>query len=596
MRSIKKHGDIVWIGCTKGTILKYDIKSKKFNVKRIDSEWGIRGFWSNAKDEKGFLVTGGGEFFETLDNGENWILKSKIASDDAVYVSMSFNRDEKNGVIVGSNRNIARTNDGGEHWIVENKINTDLSEIELDRETDKNYVCGSNGILLETSSDFKDWKRISPANFRNKLNGLTLLEKADMIFSVGDSNTIVRYNKSNNEWKLINKERTNSYFNSIASSRDEQILFVVGSNSQLYKSNDQGEKWDKILLGNKITLSDIYVSRRSNQVWVVGSNSSLFHTDNNFKSSSKIPVTDTSEFLLSMSFCSNEKTGFIVSTSEKYDKHIFKTIDGGNNWEKIQGIDDNEGLQNVQVSNNDSIVIASSIEGDIYVSYDMGGKWFKASPKYTWQRLCHFGFNKKNEVSIVGYGGLILKSGTFEKPKSFDISIKEFDDSYAAGIKMNGNQEDTQNVVVFVESSVINGKFIQGYDKKYDRISSKFNDLDSIDHLPKSIIPPNSTVLFKISVFDGWNLYVKEIKVRFGKTLWEQVKETMFWDKPIKTLSVKEWAAAISINLTLLTLFYIIATISLYLFSPITFIKWHEAVSNSKLPLPEKLPRFLFCF
>jgi hypothetical protein len=161
---------------------------------------------------------------------------------------------------------------------------------------------------------------------------------------------------------------------------------------------------------------------------------------------------------------------------------------------------------------------------------------------------------------------------------------------------MNGNQEDTQNVVVFVESSVINGKFIQGYDKKYDRISSKFNDLDSIDHLPKSIIPPNSTVLFKISVFDGWNLYVKEIKVRFGKTLWEQVKETMFWDKPIKTLSVKEWAAAISINLTLLTLFYIIATISLYLFSPITFIKWHEAVSNSKLPLPEKLPRFLFLF
>ena len=210
--------------------------------------------------------------------------------------------NENIGFVVGYNGNIYKTTDAGTTWrklnsgtilhlhsvyfIDENVgfVSSNAASGCLDSDCDKGSVLLKtiNGGETWTKTYCPDYIRILSLKFFDPLNGIAIIHKTDLPNSRDEY--VATTSDGGSNWNLLDLE-IKRYSNSLYFV--DNIAFIAGENNQIFKSTDWGQTWQTI----------------------------------------STPIE--SNYDIRNIYFYNENIGYIDGIS-----HIYKTIDGGLNWEE----------------------------------------------------------------------------------------------------------------------------------------------------------------------------------------------------------------------------------------------------------------------
>lgn len=222
--------------------------------------------------------------------------------------------------IVGDRGIILRTRDGGVTW-QEQASPTDKNLYSVYFIDNTNgWAVGDNGTIIQTK-DGSNWQPVSsPAggrrlrcvNFYGFNNG----------WAVGDLGTILYWNGI--EWKKQESPTTQHLYAVDFINNSEG--WAVGDSGTILYTNNGGNKWEKIPSGATNILRGVYFVN-SNNGWIIGDGIILHKYGEGFERQS----IDTKYILYDIDFISDVQ-GWI-SASAGIDRVLFKTTNGGRNWE-----------------------------------------------------------------------------------------------------------------------------------------------------------------------------------------------------------------------------------------------------------------------
>ena len=233
------------------------------------------------------------------------------------------------------------------------------------------YMGITGGGVWKTTNNGISWKNISDGFFKTGSVGAIEVSESDsnviivgmgehaargVMTSMGDG--VYKSNDSGVTWTHIGLEFTRHISDIRIHPHNPDIIYVAAQGAQygpseqrgVYRTLDGGKSWKKIL----------YKSKTSGA-------SSLSMDMNNPR-------------ILYAAMWDHKRTPWKI-TSGGPDSGIYKSIDGGNNWEKIQkGLPDSFGKSGISVSRANSQIVYLNIEaaddkGGVYRSDDGGKKW-----------------------------------------------------------------------------------------------------------------------------------------------------------------------------------------------------------------------------
>ena len=238
-------------------------------------------------------------FIKTTDGGVSWTYLDQAAP-NRQYLNMYtiYFKDELNGISAGFNSNpgivFCKTSDGGVNWVPQNIVPSAFTPKALLGNGDKIVLAGSGGNIIVSSDFGNSWVR------KNSIPNSTLYSielKNSKVFAAG---------YESNFYKSVDNGAsfTGSYFSTgDACLRPNDLTFVdenIGYAAMMYgqvlKTTDGGDSWSEVLPDSDIT------SRSNNGI----------------------------DFI-------DENTGFTVGVLASNLDVIYKTSDGGLNWNIKQG-------------------------------------------------------------------------------------------------------------------------------------------------------------------------------------------------------------------------------------------------------------------
>jgi photosystem II stability/assembly factor-like uncharacterized protein len=210
--------------------------------------------------------------------------------------------NENIGFVVGYNGNIFKTTDAGTTWRKQNSgtilhlhsvyfIDENVGFVSGNAMSEcLDADCGKGSVLLKTINGgdtwtktfFPDYIRILSLKFFNPLNGIAIIHKPDLPNSRDEY--VATTSDGGSNWNLLDLQ-IKPYSGSLYFV--DNIAFVSGENNQIFKSTDRGQTWQTI----------------------------------------STPIE--SNYDIRNVYFYNENIGYIDGIS-----HIYKTIDGGLNWEE----------------------------------------------------------------------------------------------------------------------------------------------------------------------------------------------------------------------------------------------------------------------
>ncbi len=256
------------------------------SIRFLDDDIGFLGAVSNYMHYIFKTINGGLDWYEVSNHGT-------IGSRTIFFINDSL------GFSVGQEyywNRILRTEDGGEYW---EEANTDNNALYLNSfgfsNINNGFCVGDRGFILRTQDLGKNWIRLNDYSIRaGSINVSQVVN--DSIIYIG----------------------TTDYGGG-----------VIGGN--VYRSFNAGESWEKILTQNNV--SDLQFNENSNVGWVCCDvfYGEIYKTINNGSTWQTITIQPW-DFTTKCLYFINENTGFVGG--EEGSAVIYKTTDGGINWEK----------------------------------------------------------------------------------------------------------------------------------------------------------------------------------------------------------------------------------------------------------------------
>lgn len=363
----------------------------------VDSMDGLVHYEMEIINKDTILICGQKGVLRSTDGGENWANESPNGGDD--YFDMTYNNnklwivggdyhesiiqysdnlgwpwkkvnsnytfnfiksidffDENIGWFVGLNGALFKTTDGGQQWVEQKLFSIDLSSVASPSESYV-YVAGSDGEFLYSSNFGQTWATKKLGDF--------------------DQNPVLQFTSPSNGY----------YFSS--------------NWGQFLKTTDFGQSWYQL----EITPS-VYDLEMINDsigfalsIPLEAGYSILTITKDAFNTSSEYYFN---EYITAISFL-NESIGYASSYTS-----IYKTLDGGNNWETIVNYNDIQftPIDIVFVNENDGGAIGEKNNYRKFLITQDGGYTFR-DIRYlpTAEKL----FKKTNEIWITGEYGALIK-------------------------------------------------------------------------------------------------------------------------------------------------------------------------------------------
>jgi len=271
---------------------------------------------------------------------QSWIYQTSAVTEPmrAIY---AVNSDTV--YIVGDNGSAQKTINGGQYWFA---LNTGITENLTDVafiDADTGYAVGYSGTIIKTINGGNTWNTLNSGTLHD-LNSL-FINSLDNVWAVGDNGTILSSSTFGNTWNLIDT-MTNHNLNDIAFSNLD-TGYITGNNGTLLKTTNGGNNWYNFFsISNYSFCSMSFVSN-----YIITTDSITIYK---IKDSTIYEVIYPGwEPILDLYFV-NDSIGYAVGSDVLVGGGwIYKTIDGGYNWEQIKNELD-EFYNTVTFINNDT--------------------------------------------------------------------------------------------------------------------------------------------------------------------------------------------------------------------------------------------------
>ena len=281
-------------------------------------------------DEFGIIVGDNSTILKSTDYGLTWYSVQNGINQDINCVNII----SSNEIYIGTSNGLYKTFDTGSNWQFCN-ISGDIKEVTFTTEQ-TGYLCKNNKIY-KTSDSGTNWvlNYTLTVEEDNYIHSLCFIDEQTGFFvaeTVFDPNNMPEHfgviYKTNNGG-LTWEQKQWCIYPQISINNDENYLYTcgkIGILGAIYKSYDNGESWIEIETGQDCTLSIII---QNDQAVAVGKDGIILKQQVDELEWSLIGQNDHSIFN-GVVFINNE-IGFINTHS----KEIYKSVDSGNNWNKI---------------------------------------------------------------------------------------------------------------------------------------------------------------------------------------------------------------------------------------------------------------------
>jgi photosystem II stability/assembly factor-like uncharacterized protein len=399
--SVAPLGNRKWIIATSdGTILRSTNDGTSWNNVSLGTSFPFDAMCF-ANSSVGVVVGNSGGALRTTDGGSTW---SNISVPTTYYLRGVHFFDPDTGFVWGDMRTYFRTNDGGSHWIEDTIVQTLRNVCFINRRTGFATTDFATD-LYKTTDGGESWfwagSTASTANisFANENMGV----------SVGGSGAIFITRNGGAVWTSLVSSITDSFFRDI-SFADRRTGVVVGSRGAVFRTSDGGKTWSSRL---SPSMTFFYgVELKDSIGFIVGAGGEIlrstddgvtWHNQNsgtanplnhvNFKDSIVIAVGDTGIILRSTNLGESwsvipsgtdwgllavqffDQDTIIIAGGEPYVGYgglILRSTDKGVSWTQVLGVTPYI-LENVAI--RDSIAIATSLRGEVFVSKNFGRTW-----------------------------------------------------------------------------------------------------------------------------------------------------------------------------------------------------------------------------
>ncbi len=281
--------------------------------------------------------------FKTADRGLSWSESTKESS--FPIIEFCFVTDQS-GWGVGADLTILKTTDGGATWITQKESGSDTVDLNSVCFVDINrgWTVGEDGTILYTDDGGENWTKqtsnttmdLEDVHFADALNG----------YCVGN-NIALKTSDGGSVWESITNLSGLQYSEDVFCFNADTCIIAAGwgIGNEIHRTVDGGETWTTTdLLGSWV--KEIHFSDDMNG-WAVGKSGSVTY---------------------------GGLEGIVWHSS---NMTIWKTEDGGINWDKSTFIDEDYLLDVYMV--NDNIICASGTGGFIIQTLNGGDLWYQIS-------------------------------------------------------------------------------------------------------------------------------------------------------------------------------------------------------------------------
>ena len=219
---------------------------------------------------------------------------------------------------------------------------------------------------------------------------------------------------------------------------NEQIIYVSGTKGQFLQSTDFGATWETANIPTGAAIREIHFISES-KGWAATDNGEIWHTTDS-GASWNLQFEDPSGSTLRDIHFYDENTGYAVGDAGFVENVLFRTADGGENWEKADlPIRDGAafyGMFFVKALNADT-VLSAGWDNTFFSSYDGGVNW-----DTTYLPLSAGGFYEGGDFVNDSTGFLV-------GPNAYILKTVDYGDSWEV---MTGSADSTdQNTHYFTE-------------------------------------------------------------------------------------------------------------------------------------------------
>lgn len=408
-------------------------------------------------DQQGVLLMGN-QVRLTEDGGDSW--DSLVYMDNSNWMFSFASGADNQLVAVGNTGCIEKSVDGGSTW---NKLNSGSSyyfnTIGFFNSSDGLAIAGSNAnaYLIQSSDGGSSW---APDTLVENGPFYKMQIDGNNCFLLNNSSQMMKSIDGGNSWELNQVPSITSYY------KDMQFVnefsgYLCSDSSILLKTTDGGITWEEISFHEYYNFTSMFFLNE-NLGWVIdASGRKLLRTKtggNDWFFTSFIE--DGYAYKLTDVFFVNEDVGY-VST---YEGAIFKTIDGGDTWNKFFVF---------SYGGNSKIYFVSDEEGwciaglNIYHTVDGGETWFNRQ-SFGNSGINNLFFFDNGQGWICGMSGLVAWHSSY-------VSIDEVEDN-------ESTMQVMPNPAVNNVTVVLDNKLERIYGVKvFNMMGQQVIDLDNIN-------------------------------------------------------------------------------------------------------------------
>lgn len=362
------------------------------------------------------IHVGGVNHWKSTDGGVNWTIKSHWSGSGAVAVHADKHLLEYNGTTLweGNDGGIYRTTDGGDTWIDET---SDMVISQMYRvgiaETDERIMAGlqDNGSKL----------RNNDSNWTDEVGGDGMdcainPTNSDVLYACIQNGNLRRSTNAGASWTDIRSNipgsPTGAWVTPYLLDPSNPSTVIAGYRS-VWKSTNQGNSWTNI--GDNISpfnLNYLAISPTDANYIYAGRGSTMYRTSDGGDNWETISTPGSSTAMVKVS-PSNPETIYAVRSSFSAGNKVYKSTNAGDTWTNISG-----SLPNLYAN---CIAIHDDGEETLYVGMDIG-VYYKnnSTPEWTLFNVDLPNVEVKeieikettNEIFLATYGRGVWKNNT----------------------------------------------------------------------------------------------------------------------------------------------------------------------------------------
>lgn len=356
-------------------------------------------------NNRGYILNGK-EILETLDAGISWHKKQDISS------GVDFDFNGSSAYIVGGPGHVLQSMDQGNNWSqIQTGFDNIIKSVSI---VDENtvYISGissgssSNSVLLKTEDGGANWELI---NFPNNNVVTNIVFTSYLIGHAACNNgKILKTIDGGNSWSITAQENTSYHFTKLHF-LSSTIGFAALGRRGLYKTLDGGDSWNHIF--GAFDISSINFIDENNG-YVSGEDGLIFKTNNggaNWEEISFMFLTYYSD--MTGIFFTDENHGYVAGERGR----IAKTNNGGNSW-NLYGFNYEDARQIEFINSQIGYVI---MDDKIFKTSDGGNTWIDTELPITYRDPSNFDFVNENVGYVTNYKSDVYK--TIDGAQNWDL-------------------------------------------------------------------------------------------------------------------------------------------------------------------------------